>query len=133
VKQRFAALRDLLDERSRRLVVAAESVSLGLRSISAVSRATGVSRPVIREGKRELKGPAKVAPGRARRPGGGRKRPSERDPSIVSNPEKLVEPAARGDPESPLPGGGTGPTEALDQLPGFTECFPCDGNHCHHE
>jgi hypothetical protein len=29
VKQRFLAVRDLLDERARRLVVAAESVALG--------------------------------------------------------------------------------------------------------
>ena len=48
VKQRFAAVRDLLDERSRRLVVAAESVALGRGGISAASRATGISRAVIR-------------------------------------------------------------------------------------
>jgi transposase len=102
VKQRFSAVRDLLDERSRRLVVAAESVALGRGGISAASRATGMSRPVIREGIKELKAPVKVAPGRVRRPGGGRKRVAERDPSVVSDLEKLVEPVTRGDPESPL-------------------------------
>jgi len=59
VKQRFSAVRDLLDERSRRLVVAAESVALGRGGISAASRATGMSRPVIREGIKELKAPVK--------------------------------------------------------------------------
>ncbi len=102
VKQRFLAVRDLLDERSRRLVVAAESVALGRGGISAASRATGMSRPVIRDGIKELKAPVKVAPGRVRRPGGGRKRVAERDPSVVSDLEKLVEPVTRGDPESPL-------------------------------
>jgi transposase len=102
VKQRFSAVRDLLDERSRRLVVAAESVALGRGGISAASRATGMSRPVIREGIKELKAPVKVARGRVRRPGGGRKRVAERDPSVVSDLEKLVEPVTRGDPESPL-------------------------------
>jgi transposase len=102
VKQRFSAVRDLLDERSRRLVVAAESMALGRGGISAASRATGISRPVIREGIKELKAPGKVAPGRVRRPGGGRKRVAERDPSVVSDLEKLVEPVTRGDPESPL-------------------------------
>ena len=102
VKLRFSAVRDLLDERSRRLVVAAESVALGRGGISAASRATGISRPVIRQGIKELKAPVKVAPGRVRRPGGGRKRVAERDPSVVSDLEKLVEPVTRGDPESPL-------------------------------
>ena len=102
IKQRFSAVRDLLDERSRRLVVAAESVALGRGGISAASRATGMSRPVIREGIKELKARVKVAPGRVRRPGGGRKRVAERDPSVVSDLEKLVEPVTRGDPESPL-------------------------------
>jgi hypothetical protein len=88
VKQRFSAVRDLLDERSRRLVVAAESVALGRGGISAASRATGMSRPVIREGIKELKARVRVAPGRVRRPGGGRKRVAERDPSVVSDLEK---------------------------------------------
>jgi hypothetical protein len=61
-----------------------------------------MSRPVIREGINELKAPVKVGPGRVRRPGGGRKRVAERDPSVVSDLEKLVEPVTRGDPESPL-------------------------------
>jgi transposase len=101
-KQRFAAVRHLLDERSRRLVVAAESVCMGQAGISAVSRATGVSRAVIRKGIKELKAPPQAAPGRVRRPGGGRKRIAERDPSVVSALEKLLEPAARGGPVSPL-------------------------------
>ena len=99
---RFAAVRDLLDERSRRLVAAAESVSLGRGGISAVSRATGMSRPVIREGVKELGEPLTVAPGRVRRPGGGRKRIVERDASLRSDLEKLLDPVTRGDPESPL-------------------------------
>ena len=102
VKQRYSAVRDLLDERSRRLVVAAESLSLGRGGISAAARATGVSRLVIRQGIKELKEPAQMPPGRVRRPGGGRKRVVERDPSVLTDLEKLVEPATRGDPESPL-------------------------------
>jgi transposase len=102
VERRFSAVRDLLDERSRRLVVAAESMSLGRGGISAVSRVTGISRPVIREGMKELQAPPKVGAGRVRRPGGGRKRIAERDPSVKSDLEKLVEPVTRGDPESPL-------------------------------
>ena len=102
IRQRFWAVRDFLDERSRRLVVASESVALGRGGISAVSRATGISRPVIRKGIQELQAPAKVGAGRVRRPGGGRKRIAERDPSVLSDLEKLLEPVTRGDPESPL-------------------------------
>jgi len=102
VKQRFAAIAALLDERSRRLVVAAESVSLGRGGISAVSRATGISRPVIREGVKELKRPASVAAGRVRRAGAGRKRIVDKDPTLKHDLEKLLDPVTRGDPQSPL-------------------------------
>jgi transposase len=40
--------------------------------------------------------------GRIRRPGGGRKRTVERDPSLRQDLDRLVEPTSRGDPESPL-------------------------------
>ncbi len=102
IKQRFSVLRKVLDERSRRWVAASESLAVGRGGISAVSRATGVSRQVIRQGIVELKQPAVAPRGRIRRPGGGRKRIAERDPSLKSDLEKLVEPVTRGDPESPL-------------------------------
>ena len=93
-----------LDERSRRLVVASESLSLGRGGISAFSRATGISRSVIRDGVKELTAPvsATVASGRIRRPGAGRKRIVEKDPTLKGDLEKLLDPATPGDPESPL-------------------------------
>jgi len=102
VKHRFGALRKVLDERSRRLVVGAESLALGRGGLSAVSRATGVSRRVIRQGLAELNQPAVQAAGRVRRPGGGRKRMVEKEPLLAEDLERLVEPVTRGDPESPL-------------------------------
>lgn len=54
IKTRYGVLRPLLDERARRLVVAAESQTAGRGGISAVSRATGVSRQVIRQGIAEV-------------------------------------------------------------------------------
>jgi len=102
IKQRFCALSRLLDERSRRLVAAAESLAFASGGISAVSRATGISRPVIRQGIAELKNPKTAWRRRVRRPGGGRKRIAERDRAVVRDLEKLVEPVTRGDPESPL-------------------------------
>jgi transposase len=43
-----------------------------------------------------------VPAGRIRRPGGGRKKASEGDPTVVADLEGLVEPLSRGDPMSPL-------------------------------
>jgi hypothetical protein len=39
---------------------------------------------------------------RVRRPGGGRKRLTETDPTVLSDLQGLVEPTTRGDPEAPL-------------------------------
>src|SRR5271168_578315 len=100
VRQRFIALEPVLDEKSRRLLVAAESKAWGVGGISAVSKTTGVSRQVIRQGLQELEGPPTHPAGRIRRPGGGRKSAREKDPALVADLEKLVEPTTRGDPES---------------------------------
>lgn len=43
ILRRFKAVGGILDERSRRLVAAAESAPLGRGGVSAVSRATGIS------------------------------------------------------------------------------------------
>jgi transposase len=100
VRQRFAALAPVLDEKSRRLLAAAESKAWGRGGISAVSRTTGVSRQVIRQGLRELEQSPTHPAGRIRRPGGGRKSAREKDPTLVADLERLLEPATRGDPES---------------------------------
>lgn len=102
VRERFAALEPVLDEKSRRLLVAAESKAWGPGGISAVSKTTGVSRQVIRQGRRELEQSATRPGGRIRRPGGGRKRAEQKDPTLVRDLEGLVEPTTRGDPESSL-------------------------------
>ena len=100
VRQRFATLESVLDEKSRRLLAAAESKAWGRGGISAVSRTTGVSRQVIRQGLRELEESPTHPAGRIRRPGGGRKSARQKDPTLVVDLEKLVEPTTRGDPES---------------------------------
>src|SRR6516165_11282948 len=102
VRRRFHALEGVLDERSRRLLAAAESKVWGAGGISAVSRITGMSRPVIRQGLRELSEPAVHPPGRIRSPGGGRKKAREKDPTLVADLEQLVEPTTRGHPETCL-------------------------------
>jgi transposase len=104
ILRRFKLLESQLDERQRRLLAAAEAEVLGRRSISLVSRATGVSRRAIRQGLEELGQAAAPTAGRhrIRREGGGRKKAIEKDPSLRADLERLVEPTTRGDPESPL-------------------------------
>src|SRR3981189_3410400 len=87
IAARYNALKTLLDERSRRLVAAAESQAVGKGGISMVAKATGISRPVIRQGIADLKDPTTLAPGRVRKEGGGRKRASDKDASLKADLE----------------------------------------------
>jgi DNA-binding phage protein len=102
IRVRYSALEGVLDERSRRLLVAAESKAWGRGGISVVAQATWVSRQVIRQGLRELAEPAVRSAGRIRRAGGGRKKARDKDPGLVADLERLVESTTRGDPESCL-------------------------------
>ena len=104
IRRRFTLIEKHLDERMRRLLAAAEAEAVGRGGVSAVARATGVSRRAIRVGAQELttRGPQRLAAGRIRRPGAGRKRTIDQDPTLIADLEKLIEPTTRGDPESPL-------------------------------
>jgi transposase len=102
IKRRFELVAGELNERSRRLVAASEAVAIGWGGISAVSRATGLSRKAISQGIKELQGKGGTTEGRIRRSGGGRKTTVSKDPSLREDLERLVEPVTRGDPESPL-------------------------------
>jgi transposase len=105
VRKKFRLLQPEMDERSRRQWAAAEARGMGRGGVTAVARATGMSRVTITAGLRELDLPRKqrIAEGtRIRRPGGGRKRLRETDPGLLAALEALIEPVTRGDPESPL-------------------------------
>jgi len=102
LRQKFAVLLPALDERSRRLVVAAEARALDHGGVSLVARASAMSRPTIYAGLRELQSERTLPEGRIRRPGGGRKSLVVHDPELPKKLEGLVEPLSRGDPESPL-------------------------------
>jgi len=107
IQRRFRSLSPFLDERMRRLVAAAESEAIGYGGVSAVARATGVSRRAITEGITELaqrKSARKIPPAqsRIRRKGAGRKRTTDKDPALLEDLDLLLDPATRGDPESPL-------------------------------
>jgi hypothetical protein len=107
IRKRFDRMRGSLNERGRRLFAATEALAIGWGGVALVARATGVAPSTIGEGKREIRrieGLGMSAPptGRSRRAGGGRKKTTDKDPTLITDLERLVEPVTRGDPESPL-------------------------------
>lgn len=99
----FESLAGVLDERTRRLVAAAEASAIGFGGVSIVARASGLSRGTVIRGMAELKSAPKLSRSqRIRRAGAGRKRTADRDATLKRDLETLVEPVTRGDPESPL-------------------------------
>jgi transposase len=98
---KFAVIFPHLDERQRRLLMAAEARALGHGGIRVVARAAGVREATVSLGAGELEAGAEPL-GRARRPGGGRKRAADVDPGLRPALLALVEPEERGDPMSPL-------------------------------
>ena len=71
---KFDSILPHLDERQRRLLLAAEARSLGHGGISLVARAARVSRVTVTAGVDELDAGGEPMPGRARRPGGAARR-----------------------------------------------------------
>jgi hypothetical protein len=92
----------LLDERTRRLMAASEAIGLGYGGVSIVRRACGLSRKAIAKGMREIQDGESLSAGRVRRPGGGRKRITVLDPTLLAALDPLIDSGTRGDPESPL-------------------------------
>ena len=105
LREKYERLGPVLNERQRRLWAATEALALGRGGISRVSEATGLSRPTVRAGIRELQqrdpGQA-LGPDRVRRPGGGRRPLTATDPALLRDLERLIDPVTRGDPRSPL-------------------------------
>ena len=99
--EKYAAVEAYLDERGRRIWAATESRAIGYGGDALVSDATGLSRPTIRKGRRELESGG-AERGRIRRPGAGRPGIKQSQPGIKQALEKLVDPVTHGDPQSPL-------------------------------
>ncbi len=99
--RKLASILPQLNERQRRLVLAAEARVLGHGGVTRVARAAQVSRTTVHAA---LAGLDTAVPDndRSRRRGGGRASCQESDPTLVRDLEALIEPTTRGDPMSPL-------------------------------
>jgi hypothetical protein len=106
VKEEFEDISYCSDERQIRLWCAAKAGSYNRiyerGGITVVNKATGVSRPTIYHGLKEIGDTEKKDNSRIRKAGGGRRKITETYPDILKDSEVSVEPLTRGDPESPL-------------------------------
>jgi hypothetical protein len=107
IRQKFEWLGPVMTERMRRHWAASEALALPRGGMTLVTQATGMSRTTLWAGVRELRNPSDAPraprdPRRCRRPGGGRHLVEVDDPGVLEDLERLVNPATRGDPMSPL-------------------------------
>ncbi len=99
LRTKYEALAPVLTERTRRLWAATEAEALGHGGIAIVALATGMSRERIFRGIQELRSDEPLNPARIRRPGGGRKRKADTDPTLWQDLNDLVEPTTAGSPD----------------------------------
>jgi hypothetical protein len=101
LSKKFAIVMPHLNEKQRRLLLAAEAKMIGWGGVSKVAKASGISRVTVHKAVAEIENQTIIAE-RIRKPGGGRKDIAEYYPGILDKLESLVDPVTRGDPMSPL-------------------------------
>jgi hypothetical protein len=105
LKEKYKRLLPLLNEKERRLVLAADAISMGHGGLSKVSNLTGVSRVTLNVGVKDLHSTAPIATEekiRTRREGGGRKKEIDKDITLKKAIEEVISPYTLGDPMNPL-------------------------------
>ena len=95
-------LKDHFDEKDKRLLASAMSLSLGYGGGKIIREITELNPDTLKLGIEQLTENATIDDMRKRREGGGRKSITELYPEIESEIIKLVESDSQGDPESPL-------------------------------
>jgi Rhodopirellula transposase DDE domain len=93
----------VLNEAQARWYAAVKAIELGRGGIERVHEVTGLARPTIRKGIREVRSsePLDLAKG-IRSPGAGRRRLADDNPELVGDLERLLEETTAGDPMTPL-------------------------------
>jgi transposase len=103
VRQRYHYFAPYLTEQSRRLWAASEALTIGRHGTAIVVEAIGIAADTLLKGKSALQGDARQPlPDQQRSPGGGRKKLIDTDSTLLADLDRLIDPATRGDPESPL-------------------------------
>lgn len=101
LQQQYETLYKIFNEKQWRIYVALEAKKFGGGGISKVSKLARVSRTTIRKGMKELTSGETYRPGdRIRKGGGGRKKVSDTDNTLVADLDQVVFP--KGNPETML-------------------------------
>jgi hypothetical protein len=98
----FLKVLSTLNEAQKRWFVGMKAYSLGHGGIQYLHKLTGISRPTITRGLKEIKSEQALSGERIRSEGGGRKTISDLHPEITRDLLKIMEEATSGDPMSPL-------------------------------
>lgn len=101
IRKRWEADGSKRGERGRRLFAASEVRAAGWGGLAAVSGVTGLARSTIERGLKDLDAPP-LGAGRVRREGGGPRKLTERDSTLLEDLKRIVEPVTLGDPGRPL-------------------------------
>jgi len=108
---------DTLNEAQARWFVAREAIIIGHGGIKKMGELTGLSKPTIIKGIKELKAKEEFdARERIRRPGAGRKRIEERNPEILKVLKEIMDETTAGDPMSLLKWTSKSTYQIKDQL-----------------
>ena len=88
-----------LNEAQKRWLLGREALRRGRGGIKDLCALTGISKPTVIKGIRELEsGTVLLAEGRVRRPGGGRKKIKDTHPTLTKTLSALLEETTAGDP-----------------------------------
>ena len=89
---------DTMDEAQQRWFVGREALRCGRGGIRRMCALSGLSKPTVIKGVRELQSGRRLrVEGRIRRPGAGRKRVEERDPQLVHVLTRIMEETTAGE------------------------------------
>jgi len=106
LKAKYEKILPLLNEKQKRMVLAAEAESMGHGGLVKVSKLSGVSRVTLTAGMQEISSPNlagnPVRGSRIRKEGGGRKKKTTDNEGLVKAVEEIVTPHTMGDPMKPL-------------------------------
>ena len=116
----------LLDEKQKRIFLALEANAIGRGGVKLVHEISGVSKTTIIRGKKEIEEGGAENNIRVRKPGGGRKKLTEKYMDIKDELEKIVADTTYGNPENPL----TWTTKSLRNL---MECLKDKGFEIKHD
>lgn len=102
-RQRYKKILSLFSEKDQRIILGSDAEVLGYGGVSLVSELSGVSRPTIHAGKKELNGKVQRSLSLGiRKEGGGRKKATEKQAGLEKTLIAMMEPITKGHPESIL-------------------------------